>query len=279
MKIGIIDSAYKLPDGSPDYEKIKRHGYDCLDGGAVFSMKSPYYFMPEDQLKRELTEVRKKVLDLGLEFSQVHGPWPVDDSTAESRREKVTYIKTAIRAASYLDGKYLVVHPTILMDAEGKELSGAWEENEALYRDICGYAEGFGIGICIENMPYRDYSLSSVRQISDFVRTAGIPNLSICYDTGHAWLHGEAPADCVRMCGDLLKTLHVHDTDDVKDRHWLPFDGTIPWEGFGKALREIGFDGSFSMETCARDYTKYPPELLEYYEIGLAKIAKYLAEN
>ncbi|MBE6689265.1 MAG: sugar phosphate isomerase/epimerase [Ruminococcaceae bacterium] len=279
MKIGIINGAYKNPDGTKDYAKFKRHGFDCLDAGEMGNIKGEYYQMTEDELKKALTEERKKVLDAGLEYSQAHGPWPVDDSTPESRKEKMKYIKRSILGASFLQAKYLVVHPTRIYDENWKEYPDMLDQNAEIYRELCEYGANLGVGVCIENMPFGpNFSLSTVKQVLNFVETYKIPNLSICYDTGHAWLYGEKPADMVRLCGKHLTTLHVHDTDGVQDRHWLPFSGSIDWNGFGKALHEIGFDNALSIETCARDYTRYPAELLEYYEIGLAKIAKALTE-
>ena len=277
MKIGIICDAYKLPgESTRDYPKFKRHGYDCIDCGLMVDPNGIYYKMSEDELKKTLTEERKRVIDAGLEISQVHSTWPGDDSCDEAREAKKDLIRRTIRAAGYLEGKYIVIHPTRMYDKNSDE--AVLEYNEKFYREMCAYAKDYGVGVCIENMPFGNFALSSVRQVVDFVKDVNIPGLSICYDTGHAWLFQERPADAVKMCGDLLTTLHVHDTDGVQDRHWLPFRGTIPWAGFGKALHEIGFKGTLSIETDARDYTKYPPELLEYHEIGLAQTAKYLTE-
>lgn len=276
MKIGICTGAYKNPDGSFDYPKFKRHGYDCLDCGHMGDPNGKYYRYSDSYLKKVLSEERKKILDAGLEISQTHGTWPVDDSNDETRAAKMDILKKAIRGTSYLEGKYVVIHPTRLYDKNSHEAT--LEYNEKFYRELCKYAEDYGVGVCIENMPFGNFALSSVKQIVDFVNNVNIPNLSICYDTGHAWLFKEAPADAVKMCGKHLTTLHVHDTDGVQDRHWLPFRGTIPWQGFGKALHEIGFEGSLSIETYAKSYTKYPEPLLEYHEIGLAKTAKYLTE-
>ena len=46
-----------------------------------------------------------------------------------------------------------------------------------------------------------------------------------------------------------MKVLHVHDNDGERDRHWYPYGGVIDWNDFGAALREIGFDGTLSLES------------------------------
>ena len=42
--------------------------------------------------------------------------------------------------------------------------------------------------------------------------------------------------------------LHVHDNNGKYDQHLVPLMGVIDFKEFGKALKEIGFDGVFSLE-------------------------------
>jgi sugar phosphate isomerase/epimerase len=48
--------------------------------------------------------------------------------------------------------------------------------------------------------------------------------------------------------------VHASDNRGEKDEHLVPGKGTIPWNGVATALREIGFDGPFTVEL--RDYTR-----------------------
>ncbi len=58
----------------------------------------------------------------------------------------------------------------------------------------------------------------------------------------------------VRAAGPRLIHVHASDNHGEKDEHLVPGKGTIPWDGVTKALREIGFDGPFTVEL--RDYTR-----------------------
>jgi sugar phosphate isomerase/epimerase len=49
---------------------------------------------------------------------------------------------------------------------------------------------------------------------------------------------------------EYLSTLHVHDNNGRGDNHWLPGRGVIDWSDFSKALGEIGFEGTVSLETA-----------------------------
>lgn len=56
--------------------------------------------------------------------------------------------------------------------------------------------------------------------------------------------------DVVREMGAEIKVLHVHDNMRDRDFHLWPTKGTIDWSGFMQALRDIGYDGVFSLETA-----------------------------
>lgn len=270
MNTGIVTTAYKNGEVI-DYKKIKLHGYDCVDAQEFIETDFPYFTMSESERKRLLTEELKKANDEGLEYSQVHAPMIADPTTPEELDKMVEAVKLSARAASYLNGKFLVVHPIRLCTPAGLELQKILEENEKYYREIAAYAAAdFGIGVCIENMP----SVISASIVSNFVRRVQIPNLYICLDTGHSHMFNEEPADAVRICGEKLAVLHVHDNDGFRDTHLDPFFGTAIWDGFGKALKETGFKGTLSLESKV----KYPLEMREYYQTGRAKIAKLLTE-
>ena len=54
----------------------------------------------------------------------------------------------------------------------------------------------------------------------------------------------------VRKMGKDLKTLHVHDNMADRDFHLWPTKGIIDWPGFVQALKDIDFQGVFSLETA-----------------------------
>ena len=72
----------------------------------------------------------------------------------------------------------------------------------------------------------------------------------MCLDTGHCTMYGDSVGDAIRSIGkEYLPTLHVHDNDGRGDKRWLPGQGIIDWSEFSKALGEIGFEGTVSLET------------------------------
>ncbi len=70
------------------------------------------------------------------------------------------------------------------------------------------------------------------------------PYLKRSIDTGHAAItercgNGPSPEFWIREAGDLLRHLHLQDTNGEYDYHWTPGRGTLNWPGIFAALNEI----------------------------------------
>jgi sugar phosphate isomerase/epimerase len=124
--------------------------------------------------------------------------------------------------------------------------------NLEFFRTLCAYGETYGVIICVENMPFGKQQLARVAPLLEFVKEVDSPWLRVCLDTGHCACLGDDPIEAVRLLGDKLAVLHVHDNDGKGDRHWFPGLGIIDWEAFMHALVEIGFEGALSLEVGYR---------------------------
>ena len=264
-KTGIINSEYYIRTthemaalNITDYKAMKRHGYDCSDFQGLMHTEDRLFNASEEEFVKLLTDERRLANDAGITFSQVHAPWPTDDRTEESRAQRLDHMKKAVRGTVLLGSENLVVHP--LMPDWGHEDEPDWVEqiNEEFLRQICPYAADYGVNICLENMPMTALRLSRMNKIVEMVERlkADLPNLFICMDTGHCNLYGDDCGDMVRLCGERLKVLHIHDNSGCRDDHHFPYCGTINWESFSRALRETGFDGVLSLETAV--LCRYP---------------------
>ena len=276
MRTGVTTSLYFLPGTrTADLERIKAHGYDCVDYDLCDTTDAIYH-LPEEQFAAAMKAERQKIEAAGLKVSQVHGPWPTDDTTSESRAEKYIFMQRAVGATALLGCPYMVVHPVMPYGwSKETDADTAQKMNEEFFAKLCDYAAGYGVGICVENMPMTAHRISPINRIVQLVKAVNKPNFFICLDTGHC---NELKDDCgeaVRKSGKYLKVLHVHDNCGRRDSHLIPYCGTIQWEHFTDALKEIGFDGVLSIETKVR--RDFPGEMREYMLTGLAAIARALA--
>jgi hypothetical protein len=158
-------------------------------------------------------------------------------------------------------------------------LTGNAEKTKALnlefMRGLLPTAKREGVTICLENMPFPDFSISTPAAIIEIVKEIDDPNFAMCLDTGHTnvcrgW---QKPASAMREYAAYIKVLHVHDNHKRRDEHLMPFYGSIDWKDFCKALCEVNFDGVLSLE-CAPS-KKLPTDIMEdlypiYFRIAKA---------
>ncbi len=255
MKLGISHGPY-VPFGSFEEQirKIKEHGYDCVDYQRFITTDNNPWFeeLSTAEFLRAVKADRAVLDEYGIIPSQAHGPWryPPRDATDAEQQARLVQMCRAVEGTAALGCKNFVLHPFMpnTTDDRGKERE-TLEVNLRMVRAICDAAKQVGVTVCLENMPMPQFSIGSVRQILECVEAVGADNLKCCLDTGHVTMFGTAPADAVRMIGrDRLAVLHIHDNDGERDWHMLPFRGIIDWDDFCKALAEIGFAGTLSLE-------------------------------
>lgn len=115
MKIGISDTMMGNGYGrfgEKKYEKLKEHGYDCLDYNLATTTVG-LYPLSETEAETALKHEIQLAKDAGIEICQVHGPWrvPIQDSTKEDRAERMEKMKRSIRFTAFMGCKNWVIHP------------------------------------------------------------------------------------------------------------------------------------------------------------------------
>ncbi|HIC93669.1 MAG TPA: sugar phosphate isomerase/epimerase [Anaerolineae bacterium] len=87
--------------------------------------------------------------------------------------------------------------------------------------------------------------------VRDVIEELNSPLLGACFDTGHGNIYSEVKEQVEALDGRIL-TLHMQDNEGRADQHMQPPYGTVDWEGFGEALRKVGFDGPILVESGPR---------------------------
>lgn len=282
MRIGITSGAYLGKEESVDgLLRMKKHGYDCMDYNFLSETDTEIYRVDDAEFVKRLTDLKKKTDSAGIEIYQTHGPWrfPPQDATKEDRAERFEKMTKAVKATALLGAKYFVIHPFMPFGWDENPDRDAFSEiNFEFLSRLAEVGRENGVVICLENMPMLRLPLSNPFETLDMVKRVNSPFLRVCLDTGHSLILGVQPAAAVRKIGkEYLACLHVHDNDRSGDKHNIPFTGTTDWEDFAAALKEIGYDGVLSLETDVSYTFRLPESLKEYFEIGIADMAKFLA--
>ena len=115
----------------------------------------------------------------------------------------------------------------------------------------------YGVKIACENMWCGDGKrkikrgsiFSNPHEHARFVDEMNSEFFVACLDLGHTSLDGREPQDSIRVLGNRLGALHVHDNDYLDDMHTLPGLSEMNWEEITKALAEVNYQGDFTLET------------------------------
>ena len=262
---------------------IAKAGFDCAD----FTFSA----LPNStltDLSAELDtyrELRRYSDSLGLPFNQAHAPYA--SSTGDPEEDAVIFkrIKNSIILAGILGAKHIVVHPKQHLPYRYNQ-AVLREMNVEFYNALRPYAEDSGVKIAIENMwkynpahTHIDHSVCSrIEEHIEYVDMLDSPVFVACLDIGHCALVGEDPAESIRRLGrDRLHALHVHDVDFVHDLHTLPGCSKIDYKPVMKALRDIYYDGEFTLES-----TYFPTGFEDDFQQDvfnfMAKRARFLAD-
>ena len=281
MKLGIGSRAYyNVYDYEEGFRRLKRHGYNCIDYNDLTDMSSELYGLSDCEFRKFFEDVAECAEKCGVEIWQMHGLWPTvnNDRTEADRQKTVEYFIRELEAAHYLGCRYFVLHPFMPFghDVEG-DYGFTFEVNRELLRTLIPHAVRWGVTLCVENMPFKNNPISKVSEIKRLVRALDHPSVKVCLDVGHANIvSGDVAAD-VRLLGEDLAVLHVHDNPGWCDAHALPYSGTVRWDDFLAALGEIGFDGCFNLETMIPD--NMPEPYCEEMRVSLAGLAREMTDR
>ncbi len=256
------------------FDKIAKAGFAGVD----FNFDAGDFCLIND--KQYFLDLRKYAEDKGLTIHMAHAPWPSSFNNEEETEEAFVKIVQAIKNASYLGAKMIVVHPFFHLDPtiEGN-MEKMFDLNVEFFKKLAPYAKEYNVKIAIENIGAKT-ACSTPEMMNEIYDTLNDPIFTICVDTGHFFRINIEPAEAVIKIGKRLVNgcLHVQDTVPPLDMHTLPFYGKINWEEMMKALAEIGYEGELNLETFKflKDLPKQVmPSALEY----MASVGNYLIER
>ncbi len=184
-------------------------------------------------------------LDNGIVCNQGHAPFP-------SSPKSSYYLKRAIECVAEAGGNICIIHPMN---------DGTPKENAEMYFELLPFAKEYNVKIATENM----WNWSKWKKHSTFAACATPESfnahldavndeyLVACLDIGHAEMKGSdtTAVEMKKALGNRLKALHIHDNDKLHDSHQIPFSMNIDFTAVVNALKEINYDGYFTLEASS----------------------------
>lgn len=243
----------------------------------------------QDGWEEIVNDLKELAEELDIEFRQAHSPgYPISGT-----EEWIATNKRSIDVCKMLGNENLVVHTT---PSSNKDVFYA--NNLRYYASILPYAAEQGVNILCENSSYKNstnWNINEGEDMREFIKyvqkQTGYTNFHGCWDVGHAYLEGPQYLDMLAL-GDEMYAIHFADNLGDRDSHLMPYYGTMDIDEVMRALKVMGFDGYFTLETdgTPRISTQYKgPELedglnpysedrLEQEEI-VYQIATYILEK
>ncbi len=195
----------------------------------------------------------------GVRIASVHAPlypdvrtykkdrwYSLSSEEEEHRRASVAATAQAANWLSRYGGGTVVVHTTFPTE---KWYPHRWAAFLSSLNELIAEVPE-DVRFAVENTPLPS---GRVEILLDIVHRYPPGRVGVCLDLGHAHIQ-ENVLNAIRTSGERLIHVHASDNHAVRDDHFVPGRGSISWEKAVAALREVGFDGAFTVEL--RDYTR-----------------------
>jgi sugar phosphate isomerase/epimerase len=176
------------------------------------------------------------------------------DLTESIRRASVDEFTRSLEVAAELHPFKVVIHPGYITGLGSFVADQAKELSLESLRVIVERAEELGLCLCIENMFPRARSLTvpgEFREVFD-----RFPSLKFTLDIGHANIDSQGATrnlDFIDAFPDRIAHIHASDNFGKEDNHLPLGAGTVDFRRVVKALKQIGYDQTVTLEVFSRD--------------------------
>ncbi len=310
MKISTeIQSFKKFGTNKEILKLLKDSGFDAYDFSMFFDIGETFVFC-DDYVERA-KELRKYADSIGIVCNQSHAPFPTvayNSNWCNSMRklmekrmleenngkymlpktgDEIEYyneclvelLKRGIEITSILGGKAIVIHPNS---------NYSTEQNVVFYNQFKEVAVKNNVKIALENMWGWDNEKNHATYAScsdgeNFMEHLNMLDKDVfvaCVDIGHAEMMGEITnsSKLLEDVSDRLFCLHIHDNDLFRDKHMLPFNGSVDFEKVTETLAKIGYNGDITFE-CTTFMPKFDKEFFPVATKFMYEIGNYLREK
>lgn len=245
-------------------EACRNAGFNCIDINLHSAAKNKGPLSDDKSWERWVDGIIETREKNGLETPYAHSYFYVYPDR-NAYEEKLT--RRSILAAGMLGVKWVVVHPYSVCDDAWYSHSKSIEDNKRYLSEYAEILSKFNTSIAVENMveeaSKRRYS-SSAEDLLELYEILSDDKFGICWDFGHGERSNCNTNASLRMIGDKLKTVHVHDytLNKIGFDHTIPYLGKTDWNSIMPVMKEIGYTGDWNFE-CQNFTNNLPPELRE----------------
>jgi sugar phosphate isomerase/epimerase len=251
MKFAICNEIFQGWKIDDVFSHCARLGYDAVEI-APFTLAKHVSEIPA----MERARIRDAAVRAGIAISGIH--WVlvqaegmyVTSPEAATRERTARYFGELADFCADLGGSIIVVgSPKQRSLLSGVTPEQAWTWAGEVFRPALAVAERRGVTICFEPLPAEDTNfINTAAEAVRFAREQGSPNFKVILDV-RAMSHEAKPVpQIIRECRGEFAYLHANDAN-MKG----PGFGATDFRPIAAALREVGYDGTVSVEVFKFD--------------------------
>jgi len=211
----------------------------------------------DDRQAEEMLAASKKTgIRIHSVMNRDHWRYPLSSRDPEVVAKSVAGMKTSFRNASLWGADTVLLVPAVV-NAE-TSYQDAWDRSQTEIRKLIPLAEELKVIIAVEEV-WNKFLLSPL-EFARYVDQFQSPWVRAYFDVGNVVISGY-PQDWIRTLGKRIVKLHLKDftfrQDPAIKKRVADFvmlrEGEIDWKEVYRALAEIGYRGSATVELPAGD--------------------------
>ncbi len=203
------------------------------------------------QAEEILAASKKTGIRIHSVMNRDHWKYPLSSRDPEVVAKSMEGLKTSFRNASMWGADTVLVVPAVVNPETTYQ--EAWERSQTQIRKMLPLAEEVKVILAVEEV-WNKFLLSPL-EMARYVDEFQSPWVRSYFDVGNVVLYGY-PQDWIRTLGKRIVKLHIKDFSFREDRaikkRVADFvnlrDGDIDWKEVYRALAEIGYKGSATVE-------------------------------
>jgi L-ribulose-5-phosphate 3-epimerase len=227
--------------------------------------------------QREAEEIKKAAEGSGLKIDSVmntaHWKYPLSSGDPADVKKSMEGMETSLRNAKLWGAEAVLLVPAVVNPKTSYR--DAWTRSQEQIRKLIPLAAELRVEISIEEVWNR--FLLSPLEFATYVDEFKSPWIKAWFDVGNVVLYGY-PQDWIRTLGKRIDKLHLKDFKrNDSSYEWVNLgDGDVDWPEVRKALAEIGYTGSATVElesvddSIAEGYLRDVSQRVDHLLLGKA---------
>jgi hexulose-6-phosphate isomerase len=187
----------------------------------------------------------KASLPIHSVMNSAHWRYPLSSADPQVVATSIKGVETSLRNAKLWGAETVLVVPAVVNEQTGYK--DAWDRSVVAIRKVLPLAQELKVVIAVEEV-WNKFLLSPL-EFATYVDSFRSPWVKAYFDVGNVVLYGY-PQDWIRTLGKRIVKVHLKDFRfRNRQAEFVPLrEGEINWPEIYKALAEIGYRGTATVE-------------------------------